>query len=137
MEREYKPSANAAGSLIIAVFVIFLLLFTGAVIYLPIAAVLIFSVFIFCIIYIPLSLKKMRICINDIDVIFRSGIIIASEKHMRISRLELAYTIRTPFSKYTGLNFVVLCVYGKSLVLPFLSISDSEEITDIMKKRTA
>lgn len=133
MEKEYSPSARAAYSLVIIVFVLFIPLYICAFMFFPIGAVFIPAAAVFFIIYIPLSLRKMHIIINDIEAVFRSGIIISSEKRMRINKVELAYIIRTPFSKYTGLNFVVLQVYGKCLVLPFLSISDSEEITDIIR----
>lgn len=135
MEKEYLPSERAAYSLIICVFVLYIPLYTCAVLFLPAMTVFILAAAVFFIIYIPISLKKMHIIINDIEAVFKSGIIILSEKRMRINKIELAYIIRTPFSKYTGLNFVVLCVYGKSLVLPFLCLSDSQEITNIIKKR--
>ena len=133
MEKEYSPSARAAYSLVIIVFVLFIPLYICAFMFFPIGAVFIPAATVFFIIYIPLSLRKMHIIINDIEAVLRSGIIISSEKRMRINKVELAYIIRTPFSKYTELNFVVLQVYGKCLVLPFLSISDSEEITDIIR----
>lgn len=135
MEKEYLPSARAAYSLIICVFVMYIPLYTCAALFFPAMTVFILAAAVFFIIYIPISLKKMHIIINDIEAVFKSGIIILSEKRMRINKIELAYIIRTPFSKYTGLNFVVLCVYGKSLVLPFLCLSDSQEITHIIKKR--
>lgn len=135
MEKEYLPSARAAYSLLTFVFVLFIPLYICVLMFMPIGAVFIPAAAVFLIIYIPLSLKKMHIVINDIEAVFTSGIIISSEKRMRINKVELAYIIRTPFSKFTGLNFVVLCVYGKSLVLPFLSLSDSIEITQTIKKR--
>ena len=88
-------------------------------------------------IYIPLWFMKMNISITDREVIFRSGIIITSERHMGIHSLELVYIIKTPFSRFTGLNFVSLCVYGKRLVLPFLDICDAEEAAGILQKSLA
>lgn len=95
------------------------------------AAVLIAADIVF-LIYIPMSLRKICIYINESSVILKSGIIISNERRINQAALELAYIIKTPFSKHTGINFTVLCIYGKRIILPFLSIKDAEEILNIV-----
>lgn len=144
MNKKYTPPRSAAISLISILTAAIIILFIGAKIILNkiffyIAAVILTLIEIFIGIYIPLLMKNISVCIDENEVVLKSGIIISCERRLRISRLELIYVIKTPFSKYTGLNFTVLCVYGKRLILPFMKSTDSKEIidnlSDIMNKK--
>lgn len=48
---------------------------------------------------------------------------------MKTEAVQYISLIMTPFSKYTGFNFVVLHALGGTIFLPFLSKSDAEEIS--------
>ncbi len=135
MNKKYTPPRSAAISLMSILTAIVIILFIAAKIALNkilfyIAAVLLILIEISIGIYIKLMLKNLIVYIDENEVTLQSGIIISCERRMKISRIELIYFIKTPFSKYTSLNFIVLCVYGKKLVLPFIKDTDSKEIVD-------
>lgn len=137
MSKKYTPQRRACITLSLLAVVVSIVIFTAAsrilgkqIMYFAAAVLLIVSIVF--LIYIPLSLRKICIYINEDSVILKSGIIISNERRINMEILELAYIIKTPFSKYTGINFTVLCVYGKRLILPFLSTGDAEEIMNIV-----
>ncbi len=137
MNKKYKPPFSAAFTLSLLTVAASIILFIAAAksivkSVLHIAAAVLISLDVIVLIYISLSMKKICIHINEKTVILESGIIISNERRANRSAIELAYIIKTPFSKYTGINFTVLCVYGSMLVLPFLSIKDAEEILNIV-----
>lgn len=135
MNKKYTPPRSTAISLMSILTAVVIILFIAAKIALNkilfyIAAIILILTEISMGIYIPLLLKNLNVYIDESEVTLKSGIIISCERRMKISRLELIYVIKTPFSKYTNLNFIVLCVYGKKLVLPFIKSTDSKEIID-------
>lgn len=140
MNKKYTPPRSAYITLSVLAVTISIVIFIAATrilgnqILYTAAAVLIIADIIF-LIYIPMSLRKIYIYINENSVILKSGIIISNERRINQTALELAYIIKTPFSKHTGINFTVLCVYGKRIILPFLSIKDAEEILNIVMQQ--
>ncbi|MDE6020394.1 MAG: hypothetical protein K2H01_05280 [Ruminococcus sp.] len=141
MNKKYKVPRSTVITLTILFLSALTLVFTAARMILNksafyIAAIILILIAIISVIYIPLSLSRVAIYINDNEIILKSGIIAVCERHMKVNRIELIYTISTPFSEYTGLNFSVLCVYGKRLVLPFMKKTDAEEIISILSKIT-
>lgn len=137
MNKKYTPPYSAAITLSLLTIITFTSLFTAAskifnkqILY-TITAVLT-AIAITFLIYIPLWLKNIAVYIDQNTVILRSGIIISTERRINRASIELAYIIKTPFSKHTGISFTVLCVYGKKIILPLISVKDAEEILDII-----
>ncbi|MGN0591900.1 MAG: PH domain-containing protein [Ruminococcus sp.] len=80
------------------------------------------------VIYIPLSLSRIRITVTDKKIILESGIFLIRTRVLLIRSLQLSSILQTPLSQYTGLNFIPLRAYGGSLILPFLSRKDAQEL---------
>lgn len=141
MNKKYKVPRSTIITLTILFFAALTLIFAAARMILNksgfyIVSIILILIAIISVIYIPLSLSRIIIYMNDNEIILKSGIIAVCERHMKINRLELVYIISTPFSEYTGLNFAVLCVYGKRLILPFMKKADAEEIISILSTIT-
>ena len=79
-------------------------------------------------IYLPLYFSSLSYETDGESIARNSGVIFKSRKFVRYSTVQYTAAITTPFSKYTGLNFAVLFVYGGQLRLLFLNYSDCEEI---------
>ena len=79
-------------------------------------------------VYYPLLFKSMKYIVTDTEIIRSSGVFIKTHQSIRFSAVQYTAAISTPFSKYTGLNFIVFFVYGGQERLLFLKWSDAEEI---------
>ncbi|MBQ8514111.1 MAG: PH domain-containing protein [Ruminococcus sp.] len=80
--------------------------------------------------YLPMSLDRIRITVTDSRITMDSGLFLIRSRSLLLRSLQLSSIIRTPFSQYTGLNFVPLHAYGGSLILPFLKRKDAQELYD-------
>ena len=58
----------------------------------------------------------------------KSGVFFKVEQTVKFSSIQYLNIITSPFSKITGLNFIILNVYGGKMLLLFLRHSDSREI---------
>ncbi|MBQ8687716.1 MAG: PH domain-containing protein [Ruminococcus sp.] len=80
---------------------------------------------LFC---IPEILRRIRILIDGSKVTISSGIFFRRTRTLLLHSLQLTILITTPFSRYTGINFLLLRSYGGTLLLPFLSRKDAESL---------
>ncbi len=78
--------------------------------------------------YIPLCIRRIRITVTDTQITLDSGIFLIRSRSLLIRSLQLSSILQTPFSRYTGLNFIPLRSYGGSLILPFLNQKDAQEL---------
>jgi len=85
--------------------------------------------------YLPLFLKSVRYSITDTEIIKSSGVIIRVHQSVQYSSIQYVNVITTPFSQYTGLNFIICFVYGGKLRLLFLNHTDAKEILDKVDKK--
>lgn len=87
-------------------------------------------------IWLPLWLKSVRCELSDCDILFASGVFFRNRTVMKISAVRHITLIKTPFSKFTGLNFVSVSALGGGIVLPFLSLRNAEEIVADIRQHT-
>lgn len=80
--------------------------------------------------YFPLFLKSIRYTVTDTEIIKSSGVIMRLHQSVQYASIQYVNVITTPFSQYTGLNFIVCFVYGGQLRLLFLNHADAKEILD-------
>lgn len=130
--KSFKPDKHALLTLRISITLISLLLFGAVTLYIPvkivvlifgiaIATVAIFAMFI----YLPLYFSSLSYDSTDKEIIKHSGVYFKSHQSVLYSTVQYSTVITTPFSQYTGLNFVVFYVYGGQLRLMFLKQEDA------------
>lgn len=132
MMKSFKPDKNALLTLRIAIFVLTIFLLAVIKLYIPvnivvaIAAIALGTVDIFLIfIYLPLYFRYLSFDSDGDSITRHSGVIFRSHQSVRYSTVQYTTVINAPFSKYTGMNFVILFVYGGQLRMLFLSRKDA------------
>lgn len=133
MKKKYRPHSNVFASLVIIITAAAAVLSMICALTLEnssfrTAAYILFVISAALMIYIPLLLRSIKFFVSDELVCVSLGVILRSERRMKADRIEISYIMKTPFSKFTGLNFLVLCTYGKKMMLPFIDINDAREI---------
>lgn len=83
---------------------------------------------IFGVIWLPLYFTNTNCSVSSDEIIRHSGIFWRTKQIMPMESVQYVTLITTFFSKYTGLNFVIVNALGGSIILMFLSVSDAEEI---------
>lgn len=80
------------------------------------------------IIYTPLFFRTIRAEISQASIRVTSGLFFSNSESMKLSAIQYVTFISTPFSKKSGINFIILNALGGKLFLPFLKHSDAEEL---------
>lgn len=134
---KFKPARNALFSLQLIVLFISLLLLAVARMFIPvdiivgIIAIAIGTVDIFLdFIYLPLYFASVRCEMTNDKITRHSGVIFKTSQTVRFSTVQYTTLVVTPFSKYTGLNFVIMFVYGGQMLLLFLSAEDAQLVLE-------
>lgn len=83
-------------------------------------------------IFLPLYFKNTVYHVSKEDVIKYSGFFIKSQQYMKVSSVQYVTKLFTPFSKYTGFNFLKLNALGGDIVLLFLTKADAEAISSVI-----
>ena len=78
--------------------------------------------------YLPAYFANLSYCANDKEIKKCSGVFFRTAQSIKYSSIQYSTFITTPFSKYTGLNFIVFYVYGGRFLMLFLKSSDAAEI---------
>ncbi len=102
------------------------ILITITIIFLVAAAVIFF--------WLPFWFGSISYSVSETRITRKSGIVFRREQVMRTTALQYTTTLRTPFSKWTGLNFIPLHAYGGTLFLAFLSRDDAGEIQQFLQE---
>lgn len=85
-------------------------------------------------VYFHLLVYKTKCEIQESKVMSVTGVIIKRRSYVNIKNV-LYYTIcKTPLSKISGLNFIILNTFGGRTVLMFLSIKDCKLIEELLCK---
>ncbi len=136
--RHYKPDKNCITTLRIVVAFLTLLLiaiiryFIPAYIIRLTASVSVVGIsLLVMLVYLPLYFSTFSYTVTDKDIIRSSGVFIKHHQSAHFSAIQYSTVISTPFSSYTGLNFLILFLYGGQIRLPFLSRSDLNEILEL------
>lgn len=76
----------------------------------------------------PVYFSRTNYFVSTNEVARQSGIIYYTRQLMRTDSIQYMTYFCTPFSKYTGFNFLVFNALGGKVVFLFLSKKDAEEI---------
>ncbi len=93
------------------------------------------SVFLFGGIILPIYFRRAVIYISTAEISFHSGVFFRRRQHLRAESVQYCSQIKMPLSGLTGFNFIVLHALGASVILPFLSKKDSEDIITLIDTR--
>lgn len=85
-------------------------------------------------VYLPIWFRNTRYCISKKEINKVSGCFITSKQLMRTSAVQYTTTVRTPFSKITGLNFLIFNAMGGKIIWLFLSRKDLDEILKLIER---
>lgn len=80
------------------------------------------------IIWLPLYFSRACYMVSSREVIRCSGFFFQVKQFMKVEAIQYVTLVKTPFSRLTGLNFVIINALGGNLLLLFLSRGDAEEI---------
>ncbi len=140
--KNYLPDKNCLFTLRISIIVVSLVLitavnyfFTARVLVILIDTIIGAGAFFIMFAYLPLFLKSIHYMINDTEIIRSSGVMIKLHQSVKYSSIQYVNVITTPFSQYTGLNFIMCFVYGGKLSLLFLNHNDAKEILDKIEQK--
>ena len=92
---------------------------------------------LFGLILLPMYFRRTVIYISQSEITVHTGLIFLKREHMKMSAVQYVTLISTPLGGVTGFNFVILRALGGSLVLPFLSVKDCEEILTVVQSEIA
>ncbi len=106
--------------------------------FIPIIMIIVCAVFFIIgffvsLIYLPIYFKNMKYYISDEKIVKVSGFYFIKTQTVKVKKVLYTTTISTPFSKITGLNFIMLHAYGGMLPIMFVSNRDFSEITYNLK----
>lgn len=79
-------------------------------------------------IILPIWYRSVYCCISGETASICTGIFIKNCQLVKIASVQHIILVTTPFSRYTGMNFITLNFLGGFAVIPFLSYSDATEI---------
>lgn len=82
--------------------------------------------------WLPLFLGSLSFEISESEIVYRGGVFFYNRTVMKKSAVRHVTLIRTPFSEFTGMNFVSVSALGGGVILPFLSYSDAKEILSLL-----
>lgn len=138
--KKFNPDWRAMLTLRILTAAVSLFLLGVSRFYFPINAITfivsiaLVAAFIFiCFIYLPLYFSALSYELDDKTVTRHGGVFFRSHKSVKFSTVQYTAAVTTPLSKYTGLNFAILFVYGGQLRLEFLNTDDCEEILQLVR----
>ncbi len=88
--------------------------------------------FLIPLIVLPFYFSRSFFEISPEEITKQTGVIFQSRQIMKMSSIQYLTRIKTPFSKFTGFNFLGIHALGGHLTLMYLSLSDIDEITDFI-----
>ena len=124
-----KTCLNILKILILSVTFILLAVTVYFLSFIPIVMILLCIIFLAAgfftaIIYLPIYFKNLN---------KESGFYFKKKQIIRIDKIQFTTSVSTPFSKLTGLNFIVLYAYGGMMTVMFLSDHDFAEFNYNLK----
>ena len=140
--KNYLPDKNCLFTLRIAIIFISLILIvavnyfiTVKVLVMLIDTIIGAGAFFIMFAYLPLFIKSMHYTVTDNEIIKSSGVMIKVYQSVHYSSIQYVSVVTTPFSQYTGLNFILCFVYGGRLSLLCLNHNDAKEILNKIKQK--
>ncbi len=133
-----KTCLNILKILILSVTFILLAVTVYFLSFIPIVMILLCIIFLAAgfftaIIYLPIYFKNLNYYVSNDRIIKKSGFYFKKKQIIRIDKIQFTTSVSTPFSKLTGLNFIVLYAYGGMMTVMFLSDHDFAEFNYNLK----
>lgn len=133
--KHYVPDRRCLSTLRILITVAAVLIIAAARYFLPIEklvfAITLGTILIACLemfIHLPLYFSSISYTATNTEVIKSSGVFIKVHQSIRYSSIQYTTIVSSPFSQYTGFNFIIFFVYGGQLRLLFLKRDDVGQI---------
>ena len=130
--KHYVPDRRCLSTLRILITVAAVLIIAAARYFLPIEklvfAITLGTILIACLemfIHLPLYFSSISYTATNTEVIKSSGVFIKVHQSIRYSSIQYTTIVSSPFSQYTGFNFIIFFVYGGQLRLLFLKQEDA------------
>ena len=79
-------------------------------------------------IYLPLYFSSVSYLVTSDEIIRSSGVLVKFHQSIKLPLVQHSMVITTPFSKFTGMNFLLFFALGGQINLMFLSYEDMMEI---------
>lgn len=83
----------------------------------------------------PLYFSHLRYIVTANQVTVCTGMFSRQEQSIRLQSVQFAQVITGPFDGIFGLNFMILYVYGGSLMIFFLKKSDRLELIELLERK--
>lgn len=84
-------------------------------------------------ILLPVWFLKTSYSINEKMISKKSGLFFNTTQFMKAQSVQYVSVIKTPFSKITSLNFIIVHALGGVLVLQFLSKDETDELEKLLR----
>jgi len=134
---EYNPDPRAPRTLRVLILLLSVILIAIIRFYVPVdildvifgTAICTAAIF-FMYIYIPSYFRSLKYKATPNGLTRTAGVFLKSHQTVRFSAVQYYTRVTTPLSRHTGLNFIVLYVYGGQFQLLYLSSADVAEIIE-------
>ncbi len=103
------------------------------IIMIPLCIIFFGTGFFIAMIYLPVYFRNLNYYVSEDKIIKESGFYFRKKQIIRINKIQFTTAVSTPFSKLTGLNFIVLYAYGGMMTVMFLSDRDFAELNYNLK----
>ena len=133
--KQYSPDRHCLTTMRILITALVIVILSAVRYFIPydkivavlvIAVVLIASLEMF--VHLPLYFASIKYTATNTEITKSSGVFIKVHQSVRYFSIQYTTVISSPFSHYTGFNFIIFFVYGGQLRLLFLKRSDAMEI---------
>lgn len=90
------------------------------------------TIVLFAGLYLPLLVKRTYCKISGNSIVSKTGVFFAHSTSLSINSIIYLSIYKTPFSRITGLNFIVINTFGGKSVLFFLPEDSCKQIKELL-----
>ena len=133
--KQYEPDRHCLTTMRLLITAAVIIIISAVRYFVPIDKIVFFSEIIVIFIallemfvHLPLFFSSIKYTATDTEITKISGVFIKVHQSVRYSSIQYTTIISSPFSHYTGFNFIIFFVYGGQLRLLFLKQADAKEI---------
>ena len=87
---------------------------------------------LFGFILLPMYFRRTVIYISSNEITLHTGLIFLRREQVKMSAVQYVTRVSLPLGGVTGFNFIVARALGGSVVMPFLNVTDCDEILDVL-----
>ncbi len=91
--------------------------------------------FLISLIVLPLWFRHFTCIVTSAQITRRSGIFFKREQSVRLQTIQFVQIITGPFNGRSGMNFILLHVYGGRMLLPCLRQEDRLALTEFLRAK--